>query len=666
VNSATYSSSVRLSSSATCLTIVFLGLWNVLAQAEDVDPADRVARVSYLRGEVYTQTVDDDEWANATINQPLTSGDQLWTSRRGRAELQLGSTTLQIDADTQLKLLELSDDVVQIQVTQGVVNASVRNLSKRDTVEVDTPNAAVSVMESGTYRIEVADNDELTVVLVRVGSVDVASDQQDYALHEDERLVLRGSRGSIEFDDLGRMDEFDRWAAERNQRAERVVSSRYVGADVIGYEDLDDYGYWRWHNDYGYVWMPTRIVSGWAPYRYGHWAWVSPWGWTWIDDAPWGFAPFHYGRWTTIGSRWCWVPGPRTGRAIYAPALVAWIGTPGLSVSVNIGARPVGWIPLGPHEIYRPVYPTSHSYVVNVNISNSRLNHDEFERGYHRQPNEIRYANRNAASVVRADALRNARPVRDQLIRSSDRELQPLTTAPLARPERREQVGNQRDTPPMTPNARKVLARRQPRQPVFTNGTAVRPHGLRIIEPTVSRRNDGAGPEVSGNIRDGSTDANQRDVRDSNRSPETINRQKAPARSLRSVTTSPSIRADSSRDQRDRNSTLTPPVSSSGGIAPSVAPRRDTPVVSEPRIRNYSGSDELRSSNRQNNRSVNPGTSSTPQRGRSVVTPNMPAPTQREAAPAPNAPPVSNSSSDRRRDSQTDNGRQRGFRGDVR
>lgn len=672
----------RVIRSVLWLLITCLGLANTLAQAEEADPASRVARVSYLKGEVYTQTTDDDDWATAKINQPLTSGDRLWTDGRGRAELQIGSATMQIDANTQLQLLELSDDVAQIQVTQGVVNVRVRTLSKRDTVEIDTPNAAISVMEAGTYRVEVPDNEDLSVVQVRAGSVDVAGEQQEYTVRDNEQLVLRGSRGSADFDDLGRMDEFDRWAAERNQRADRVVSSRYVGPDVIGYEDLDDYGNWRWYNDYGYVWMPTRINTGWAPYRYGHWAWISPWGWTWIDDAPWGFAPFHYGRWTTIGTRWCWVPGPRTVRAVYAPALVAWIGTPGLSVSVSVGAQPVGWIPLGPREIYRPVYRASHNYVTNVNISNSRLDQNEFERGFRRQPHEVDYANRGAASVVRADAFRNARPIRDQLIRPADRALQPLTTAPVARPERGGQAGLQRTAPPLTPNTRQVLARRQPNQPVISNDDAGRSADLRVIEPTASRRNlgnRGTGPEVSRDNRDPRGGDNQRAVRDLNRSPDTTNRE-PPERNSRSVITTPSIRSDINRDQRDarqrdrnilQSTPSMPSAPQPAGVTPPSSPQqRDAPAADEPRIRSYSRGVETPRSSDRRNRGPDAGVESAPQRGRSVTMPSTPAPVQRsepaQTAPAPSTPPANNSNSDRRRDNQDEDRRPRGFRGNDR
>src|SRR5262249_7847588 len=121
-------------------------------------------------------------------------------------------------------------------------------------------------------------------------------------------------------------DDFDRWCADRDHRVERSVAKRYVSPYVVGYEDLDTYGTWRVVPGYGRAWVPTRVAVDWAPYRNGHWVWIDPWGWTWVDDAPWGYAVSHYGRWAYVNSAWCWVPGPVAARAVYAPALVAFVG----------------------------------------------------------------------------------------------------------------------------------------------------------------------------------------------------------------------------------------------------------------------------------------------------------------------------------------------------
>jgi hypothetical protein len=110
-------------------------------------------------------------------------------------------------------------------------------------------------------------------------------------------------------------------------------SAQYLSHDVVGYEDLDDNGDWRDDSNYGHVWFPNRVAAGWAPYHEGHWDWISPWGYTWVDDSSWGYAPFHYGRWVTVGGRWGWVAGPVAVRAVYAPALVVFIGGGGVALA---------------------------------------------------------------------------------------------------------------------------------------------------------------------------------------------------------------------------------------------------------------------------------------------------------------------------------------------
>ena len=107
--------------------------------------------------------------------------------------------------------------------------------------------------------------------------------------------------------------------------------------------DLAQYGDWTPDPEYGDVWYPRAVAVGWVPYQNGHWAWVAPWGWTWVEYEPWGFAPFHYGRWAFFGTRWGWIPGPppvivgRPVPPVYSPALVAFVGGPGFSLSVGVG-----------------------------------------------------------------------------------------------------------------------------------------------------------------------------------------------------------------------------------------------------------------------------------------------------------------------------------------
>ena len=239
-------------------------------------------------------------------------------------------------------------------------------------------------------------------------------------------------------------DDFDSWCNERDLREEHAASRRYVSDDVIGYEDLDDYGGWRPVPEYGTVWFPHVTVVNWAPYRYGHWAWISPWGWTWVDDAPWGFAPFHYGRWVSVRGAWGWVPCPPPVvavayvRPVYAPALVAWVGGPHFGVGVAVGGAAgvgvnVGWFPLGPREVYVPSYHVSRVYVNNVNISNTNVNQTVINNYYNTTVvnrnvtvNNVRYVNQGVAGGVTATSGQNfttARPVYNNMVRVDQREI---------------------------------------------------------------------------------------------------------------------------------------------------------------------------------------------------------------------------------------------------
>ncbi len=355
-------------------TAVFLLLFSlgVLPAAHSqepvVDPPGRVARLSHVDGEVSLAPAGSEEWAEAVLNRPLTSGDRLWVDQGGRAELQMGSASVHLDQGSGFSFVDLDDDRLHMKLTEGVVTVRVQRKRDDESIEIDTPNATVRLLHPGEYHIEVDAGGDQTVVKTRSGESEVEGERQSFTVAANEAGVFTGTdRLTARIDPLGPRTAFEAWANDRDRQDQESQSARYVSRDVIGYRDLDRYGSWVSEPGYGYVWQPTYVVSGWAPYRYGRWVWVSPWGWSWIDDAPWGFAPFHYGRWAYLRSRWFWVPGPVLARPVYAPALVAWTGTPGFSVSLSFGSS-IGWFPLGPREAFMPAYRYSPRYINSINV----------------------------------------------------------------------------------------------------------------------------------------------------------------------------------------------------------------------------------------------------------------------------------------------------------
>ncbi|MFL6618707.1 MAG: hypothetical protein ACJ8MH_08895, partial [Povalibacter sp.] len=94
-----------------------------------VDPPSRVARLSLTEGEVSLAPAGTEEWAEAILNRPLTTGDRLWVDSGARAELQVGSATIHLDQSTGISFVNLDDDVLRVSLTEG--SANIRVLNKR-------------------------------------------------------------------------------------------------------------------------------------------------------------------------------------------------------------------------------------------------------------------------------------------------------------------------------------------------------------------------------------------------------------------------------------------------------------------------------------------------------------------------------------------------------
>lgn len=471
--------SIFLGHRATLAVLVLLSaLGTSVALADDEsDPPGRVARLSYADGSVSLQPAGVEDWADATINRPLTTGDKLWADQNSRAELDIGSAAIRIGSNTGLSFLNLNDQVAQVNVTAGTAIVHVRDLGENQSFEIDTPNVAVLVQSPGDYRVEVNDAGNGTVVKVANGEAQVSATGQTVPMHTQQAFAFSGTdQVNVDPASVGAPDALDSWSLEREHRSEqaRQQNSEYLPPDVAGADDLAQYGAWESTPDDGPVWTPTVVAAGWTPYQDGRWVWVSPWGWTWVDSAPWGFVPFHYGRWSYRGTRWCWVPGPRHVRPVYAPALVGWVGSPGASVTITVGGGPgVGWFPLGPREVYVPGYRVSPGYVRNVNVTNTVIvNNTYITNVYENRVTNITYVNRNrpgAVVSVSRDTFVSGRPIAGRTMRIPPNELSRFSAhgaGPAIPPSRESVLGHRPDMnvrrPPAAFMNRPVVARTAP------------------------------------------------------------------------------------------------------------------------------------------------------------------------------------------------------------
>jgi len=341
------------------------------------DPPARAARLQFMSGSVSVQPHGTDDWVAGALNRPLTNSDNIWADKNSRAEISLGTGLVRIDSESSLTLTNVDENTAQLQLHQGAMNLHVRRLYDGETYEVDTPNQAFTVSKPGDYRFDVDSNADTTVITVWRGEGESTGSGPAVRIREGQqaRFADGTNTADAELHSAPSPDQFDEWASSRDERFDHSASSKYVSPDVVGSDDLDEYGTWRDAGEYGDVWVPNGVGAGWAPYRDGHWIWVDPWGWTWVDDEPWGYAPFHYGRWVYYDNYWGWAPGPVYVRPYYAPALVAWFGGPSWGVSVGFGGGfgGYGWCPLGYGEPYVPWYGVSRGYFNRVNITNTHI-----------------------------------------------------------------------------------------------------------------------------------------------------------------------------------------------------------------------------------------------------------------------------------------------------
>jgi hypothetical protein len=324
----------------------------------------RVGRLSAVTGAVQYHSPTG-TWSAALVNAPVGAGVEVRSPHGGRVELRIGDSLLALGSASEVNILRLDSEAVQLAMPQGRMFLHLAAESTAKTVEIDLPGGGMWLTAPGDYDI-------------------VASDPHDRA-----RIQVFGGRAALGggLDDsviaATAPDAFDLGAWRRVGNA--ADDTAHMPPGITGAETLAANGEWSSDSTYGDVWYPKDLPVDWMPFRYGSWRYLPPWGWTWIDAAAWGFAPSHYGAWVRLDGRWAWAPGPSKDEPAYSPAVVGFLGTPGIGLSRpgNDGAA-VAWFPLAPGE--SPADPGEH------------------------------YRNRRTASIVPRAAFAAGKPVQSALL----------------------------------------------------------------------------------------------------------------------------------------------------------------------------------------------------------------------------------------------------------
>jgi hypothetical protein len=399
-----------------CAVLAGVGVawWMKHEQTASAEALPNAARIQRVEGEVALNNSDpanaqSDQWITATVNQPFSVGDRIYTRDNSHASLAFtGRNFARLDPNTSLDVLALSDDRTQLALRDGSAIFDVGYLDSGDLFEVATPYGAVDFQQPGLYNVGI-DNGQV-LVSVLSGLAQVVGLGGSGQISKGEMLTLLGSTAAdvvlsqldgrnagYLVDDYyayqypnyydGRYRDYNSYLSDPYyfDPYRRNVSYQYANSYIPGLYELDYYGDWRNVDGYGYAWSP-RVDAGWSPYQTGYWYTDYPYGPTWVSTEPWGYAPYHYGRWAFVGDRWYWVPDTMNVTPTYSPALVAF---------VPFSQNEIGWVPLGPGDVYVPHYYTNdwqpqyltrgdlYQRVVNLNVPGAVtvVSVDDFTRG---------------------------------------------------------------------------------------------------------------------------------------------------------------------------------------------------------------------------------------------------------------------------------------------
>lgn len=367
-------------------------------------PSGRVGRVSLVAGKVEFRGPGEAQWSPAAVNDPVASGVALRTDSGARAEIRIGADTVDLDGGTEIAVVKLDDPIAEIAVTQGRIDLDIRWLEPGENLQVDIPRGGVWPRSSGRYDVDVGDGHQLVRIAAFTGGARFFGGGAEIPIQAGDRVSFALTGPIAAAIEPASGDEFAEWCGGRAVDDSRLAAPYFVSRAMTGYAELDAAGGWRSSDTYGAVWEPKARPEDWAPFRNGHWRWLAPWGWSWVDDQPWGFVTSHYGRWLLVDGQWAWAPGKFTPHPVWSPAVVAFLGTPGVGLSYADGPGPaIAWFPLAPGEVYWPSYTADLDYIRAVNapdvadLSAVRIRKDG------EPPGEIvnaHFANREFASVV--------------------------------------------------------------------------------------------------------------------------------------------------------------------------------------------------------------------------------------------------------------------------
>jgi uncharacterized protein (TIGR03435 family) len=200
---------------------------------------DGRAHLSLVQGTVQFQPAGggDKDWMAAGMDRTLKIGDQLWADTDGAVEMNVGSTAVRMGHNTGISFLNLSENVIQLQVSAGSVIVRLRELDPNGAFEVSAPNLALALLQPGTYEIDADPDAHVTVVTALAGAGQATGGGQSWNVTPGQQATFSGT-DTIEYSVKDAKSiaetEFEKWSAQRDAKENHAAaeSAHNVAAEA--------------------------------------------------------------------------------------------------------------------------------------------------------------------------------------------------------------------------------------------------------------------------------------------------------------------------------------------------------------------------------------------------------------------------------------------------
>src|SRR5579862_8378241 len=245
----------KQASMAALAILVGVGASN-LAPADNTGPV-RMARVSYMTGNVSWRPDGTTGWSRAALNLPMRQGAEVWLALGSRLELQFDDGATMRLGDSAVATLQTlyadnQGEFSEVKLSAGTASCHLKD--KYSIYQVDMPFDSVKSVGPGDFRVNV--KARANSCAVRNGRATLTAGGRDTPIIASQYTVVNGPDDPVRVRSLGAEDPWDHFNDNRNVvLAQQPAHVPENIALVSG--GLDRHG--RWHNvpGDGWVWSPN-------------------------------------------------------------------------------------------------------------------------------------------------------------------------------------------------------------------------------------------------------------------------------------------------------------------------------------------------------------------------------------------------------------------------